>query len=140
MKQKSFLKLAVLVGSLLVFFVASAGAAMKYTERAQFCNSCHVMAPMFNSWGHSAHRQVSCNDCHAPAGKGEKLFFKATSGLGHVYANTLGEVPENIRMKEKSARIIQANCLRCHGELLADTKMGGGKYCFDCHRDTPHGQ
>lgn len=140
MRQKSFIKLALLVGALLVFFAASAGATMQYTERARFCTSCHVMAPMFNSWGHSAHRQVSCNDCHAPAGKGEKLLFKATSGLGHVYANTLGEVPDNIRLKEKSARIIQANCLRCHGELLEDTKKGGGKYCFDCHRDTPHKQ
>jgi len=138
---KNISKAVILSLGLLLFLAAGAAAGMQYTEKPGFCASCHVMEPMQASWGHSAHGGVAgCNDCHAPAGKLEKVFFKATSGLGHLYFNTTGQIPDNIRALEKSRKIIQTNCLRCHGELLDDTRMGGGKYCFECHRSTPHGQ
>ncbi|MHB8169932.1 MAG: cytochrome c nitrite reductase small subunit [Thermincolia bacterium] len=140
-KVKSYTKGIILALGLLLLVAGGATAGLKYTEKPGFCVSCHVMEPMQTTWEHSAHGGVvGCNDCHAPADKVEKILYKAISGTGHMYFNTTGQIPDNIRALEKSRKIIQSNCVRCHSQLVNDTKMGGGKYCFECHRSTPHGQ
>lgn len=134
------LKYSVLFVGLFLFAGIAFAGGMKYTEKPSFCTACHVMNPMFESWEVSDHKAVaSCNDCHAPSNKSSKYVFKATTGMGHLYNNLKGE-HENIDATAKSKDLIQQNCVRCHQELIIDTHMGGGKYCIECHRNTPHGR
>jgi cytochrome c nitrite reductase small subunit len=53
-------------------------------------------------------------------------------------------------MREPSANVVQQNCIRCHGDQVADAKMLAwveghkedrfGRRCWECHRETPHGK
>lgn len=112
------------------------------------CNNCHVMDAVYEGWFHAGHQPwASCNDCHTPHAFIPKYFVKARSGANHVTMFTLGHVPEPLRAKESTDRIIQANCIRCHAEAVSMIADGvenapdqGGRYCFECHTSVAHGQ
>ncbi len=107
------------------------------------CNNCHVMDAVYEGWYHAGHKQwATCNDCHTPHQLVPKYFVKATSGLNHVTAFTTGHLPEPLRAKKSTQKIIQANCIYCHEEtvsMVADGTMDSGRYCFECHRSVAHG-
>ncbi len=51
-------------------------------------------------------------------------------------------------MLEPGNKVVQENCIRCHGDLtemvkanvsFEETLEGNGKRCWDCHREVPHG-
>ena len=108
------------------------------------CNNCHVMDAVYEGWFHGGHRPwTTCNDCHTPHEFIPKYLVKAQSGFNHVSAFTIGHLPEPLRAKPHTKEIIQENCLRCHGETVAnvaDGQMDSERYCFECHRDVAHGQ
>jgi cytochrome c nitrite reductase small subunit len=108
------------------------------------CNSCHVMDYVYEGWYHGGHKTwATCNDCHTPHALIPKYFVKTRSGINHVSAFLLGDIPAAIRAKESSRQVVQENCLRCHGETvsdIADGQMEAGRYCFECHRSVAHGQ
>ena len=86
---------------------------------------------------------ANCTDCHVPHPFFEKYYIKAKSGFNHVYHFTFGSIPEPIRAKEETDKIIQENCIYCHSETvseIADGQMDAGRYCFECHRDVAHGE
>ncbi len=131
---------------LVVLVIALAGiVGWKGTELSstnEFCASCHVMKPMYESSFHNIHRapQVNCKDCHLPNDNVVKLLsYKAYSGIKDVISNTVGP-PEIIRTTAVSKKIIQTNCIRCHATLVQNIPFDGGKLCFDCHRSIPHAQ
>lgn len=107
------------------------------------CNNCHVMDAVYEGWYHAGHKQwATCNDCHTPHEFIPKYFVKAKSGFNHVSAFTIGHLPEPLRAKESTQKIIQANCIYCHEEtvsMVADGTMDSGRYCFECHRSVAHG-
>jgi cytochrome c nitrite reductase small subunit len=62
--------------------------------------------------------------------------------MNHVTMFTLNQIPSPLRAKESTRRMIQANCIRCHQETVADIadgQMDSGRYCFECHREVAHG-
>lgn len=147
------------VGGLLAVFVGVA-AYLFYVSRAhsylsdnpETCINCHVMAPQYATWQHSAHREVAtCNDCHVPH---DNIFnhylFKAQDGLYHATIFTLRAEPQVIQIKEAGIAVVQENCKRCHTPtnervgLLAINREnnlhGEGKLCWECHREVPHGR
>ena len=107
------------------------------------CNNCHVMDAVYEGWYHAGHKQwATCNDCHTPHEFIPKYFVKAKSGFNHVSAFTIGHLPEPLRAKESTQKIIQANCIYGHQEtvsMVADGTMDSGRYCFECHRSVAHG-
>jgi cytochrome c nitrite reductase small subunit len=104
------------------------------------CANCHVMRSEFASWHASSHRAgLTCNDCHVPHDLARKYLFKAMDGMRHAALFTIGAVPEPITIRQESKDTVQENCLRCHSIQIADTRLRGGVYCFDCHRTMPHG-
>lgn len=112
-------------------------------DRPEMCVACHVMKPHYEGWYHSAHRHVVCNECHTPADFLGKYYTKARVGLHDAWVYFVGPLPANYRAKPKTKEIIQANCTRCHQDYIAtigDTRANGGRFCFDCHRSTPHGR
>ena len=52
--------------------------------------------------------------------------------------------------KEAGKKVVHQNCIRCHSELLTDSRLMNynksthefrlGRDCLECHRVTPHGR
>jgi cytochrome c nitrite reductase small subunit len=136
---------------LLAYVLYASRAASYFSDNPSACVNCHIMAPYYASWAHSAHsRDTSCNDCHVPQNNAlSTYYFKAKDGLYHAAVFTMGAEPQVIRAKEGSAAVVQENCIRCHEQLnaefvntdvsYADVKHGKGKVCWNCHREVPHG-
>lgn len=111
------------------------------------CNNCHVMDAAFEGWYHAGHKNWAvCNDCHTPHALIPKYYVKALSGYHHVTAFVLGDIPDAIRAKEESRKVIQENCIRCHAETVQNINIsasaypgGPERYCFQCHRSVAHG-
>ena len=108
------------------------------------CNNCHVMDAVYEGWYHAGHQEwATCGDCHTPHAFIPKYIVKAQSGFRHVSAFTLGEIPNAIRAKPSSKKVIQENCVRCHAETVSVIMEGPQAYdrnCYDCHRSTAHGE
>ncbi len=101
------------------------------------CANCHVMAGHYAGWQAAPHHLVAtCNDCHTPAGPISKYVVKALNGYHHSMAFTLGGYPDVIRARPQSAEVVEANCRRCHADLVA--AMGGGVSCVRCHASAGH--
>jgi cytochrome c nitrite reductase small subunit len=107
------------------------------------CNNCHVMDREYEGWIHSTHQEYSaCVDCHAPHAFVPKYIYKAKSGLNDVIHFTFGDIPDPLRAKNSTHKIVQSNCIRCHTEtvsMIADGTENSGRYCWDCHRSVAHG-
>ena len=116
------------------------------------CVNCHIMTPYYATWSHSSHgRDATCNDCHVPhQNLAMKYGFKAMDGLKHVGYFVTHSERQTIMAEEMSAEVIMDNCIRCHTQLnqefVKTGRMGyseqmkaGGKVCWDCHRNVPHG-
>ncbi|PWJ44322.1 cytochrome c nitrite reductase small subunit [Sediminitomix flava] len=140
--------LAALLG-LGIYTLNIANAFSYLSDEPEVCINCHVMNPQYATWQHSSHREVaSCNDCHVPqTSVFEKYWFKAKDGLGHSYMFTFRLEPQVIQIKSEGAQTVQGNCERCHEQLISEVNLadneeifhGDGKYCWDCHVETPHG-
>ncbi|KKM09541.1 cytochrome C nitrite reductase [Clostridiales bacterium PH28_bin88] len=128
--------LAVLVLVLLV----GAQSVNSATKDASFCVSCHAMQPAYGTWNHSSHREVvDCNGCHTDQRNYfTKTYSKATTGVKHLFNNTIGNIPPRIRIANEDAALVQQNCLRCHEDITRNLRMDPERRCADCHRYTPH--
>jgi cytochrome c nitrite reductase small subunit len=116
------------------------------------CVNCHVMAPQYYSWFHSRHRETAnCNDCHVPHDNPVRHYaFKASDGARHAFMFTFRLEPQVIRIHAAGQRVVQENCIRCHGASVHTTMLDlvrgddvdheQGFRCWDCHRETPHGR
>jgi len=135
---------------LYTFYISNAPSYLG--DKPETCVNCHIMAPQYATWSHSAHREkTNCNDCHVPHNNVvNKYFFKAKDGLRHATIFTLRKEPQVIFIKEAGKEEVHRNCIRCHKELLTDSKLLGysdqthkarmDRNCMDCHRETPHGR
>jgi cytochrome c nitrite reductase small subunit len=108
------------------------------------CVNCHVMREPFESWQKSSHKGfATCNDCHIPHGPLAKWLVKGENGFWHSYKFTFQNFHEPIRIREKNADVLQANCLGCHQRLVSEiTAQGahrGERACVRCHEEVGHG-
>ncbi|MHB1050189.1 MAG: cytochrome c nitrite reductase small subunit [Bacteroidota bacterium] len=146
-----FILTGVLIGlGLLTLYVGNATSYLSDDPRA--CMNCHVMAPQYATWERSSHARVAvCNDCHVPQDNPfSKYLFKAMDGTRHSYMFTFRLEPQVIRIHAAGTAVVQQNCIRCHSHLNQNVQEkfvtldlrnhGGGKLCWECHRETPHGR
>ncbi len=122
------------------------------------CVNCHIMTPYYATWSHSSHGRIddhsngaTCNDCHVPhQNMVMKYGFKAMDGMKHTAYFVTNSEHQAIMAEDMSAEVIMDNCIRCHTQLNQEfVKTGrkgymeqmrdGGKACWDCHRNVPHG-
>lgn len=137
---------------LLAFILYTSNAVSYLSDKPETCINCHVMVPQYATWQHSSHREnASCNDCHVPHNNVfNKYYFKAKDGLRHATMFTLRMEPQVIFIHEAGQKVVHDNCIRCHSELLTDTKLDtqtnfkhyekSERECWDCHREVPHGR
>jgi len=135
---------------LLTIYVGNATSYL--TDDPKACMNCHVMAPQYATWERSSHARVTvCNDCHVPhSNPVSKYLFKAMDGTRHSFMFTFRMEPQVIRIHEAGTAVVQENCIRCHSNRVQNVKEkfvtlemkehGGGKLCWECHRETPHGR
>jgi len=108
------------------------------SETAEFCASCHVMEGQYEAWLYQgAHRRTKCVDCHLPNDNlANHLAWKGIEGMEDAVSFYSGRVPENIRLSEHGATMVQENCLRCHEETVA--RINVDRKCWECHRRVSH--
>jgi nitrate/TMAO reductase-like tetraheme cytochrome c subunit len=92
------------------------GGAEYYTSRPDFCGTCHVMGPYYQSWSRDTHGKklgARCVDCHYAPGERHtiKAKFKGLSQLASYFSGRYGAT-------RPRARVNDASCLtaRCHGD------------------------
>ena len=146
--RRAWRVLAVLLGAGLGIgaftFHYAHGTAYLSTDPKQ-CMNCHIMQPQFDSWQKASHHvAATCVDCHLPQSGIEKYVAKGVNGFNHSKAFTLQDFPEPIRITPRNAAILQANCLRCHGDLVHEQVAGATTdrdaiRCVHCHRTVGHG-
>lgn len=125
-----------------------------YTSRSDFCRSCHIMEPYYESWKASSHKDVPCIECHFAPGFGGKLRGKMLGlvQLAKYVTSSAGSRP--------AAEIPDASCLRmgCHETRLLSGRevyrginfdhtphLGGERRgiqlrCTSCHSQIVQGQ
>jgi cytochrome c nitrite reductase small subunit len=135
------------------FYILYISNAVSYlSDDPKTCVNCHVMAPQFATWQRSSHgRDTNCNDCHVPHDNFvRKYAFKAMDGLRHATIFTLRMEPQVIQIKQAGKEAVQENCIRCHSNNIHPVSLRavknasiideGDRYCWDCHREVPHGR
>lgn len=93
------------------------------------------------------HQAAVCVDCHLPEEFIPKYIAKADNGYWHSKRFTFMDFHDPIMIKPRNARILQANCLRCHGDFVHDIVPGSrskgaaaeGISCVHCHPGVGHG-
>lgn len=115
--------------------------AWTYTNKPEFCISCHVMKGEYRNWTHSSHRNwAGCSDCHVPQESiVTKLAGKTRDGIYHGYAYLLNKDPVLIRISKHGGDAVMSNCVRCHEQLVASILHNGERKCWECHRGIAHG-
>jgi cytochrome c nitrite reductase small subunit len=102
------------------------------------CANCHLMRDYLDSWQKSSHHaRATCNDCHTPHALLPKLVTKAENGWNHSMKFTLQNFHEPIRLRVSNAGRLQANCLRCHQDMIDE--IGPDADCVRCHAGVGHG-
>jgi cytochrome c nitrite reductase small subunit len=152
----------VIVGKLIAAMAAA--ILLQPVPESTSCAKCHIMRPHVDSWRMSSHAKVaSCTDCHAPNDNLlRKYVFIGSDGLRHTAISALQAEPQFVRIKDEGAKVLQENCLRCHGytadattqdvsssAIPANQKkpMSAKAYhadmtrsCVECHSETTHGK
>lgn len=110
------------------------------------CVNCHIMQPQYDAWQSASHHQSAvCIDCHVPQSFIPKYLVKAENGWRHGKMFTLQNFEEPIVAQPAARKILQKNCVRCHGELvheiLGASESAGDEFpCIRCHAGVGHGE
>lgn len=150
-----------------VIFWGGFNTFMEWTNRLEFCVSCHEMGTVEAEWRESVHFanasgvRAICSDCHVPREWTAKLLRKiwATNELFHHFRGTI-DTPEKFEAKRAElaehvwATMIARDsqeCRNCHSyQAMAFHKqtararekmeeaMRQGKTCIECHKGIAH--
>ena len=136
-----------------VYLAKESKATSYMSEKSEACINCHVMESSYAAWLHSSHAmRAECVDCHLPADHFiDKYAAKARDGFNHSAAFTMNTYGKRLLITEDGAERVQQNCIRCHSSFSTtliknidrhhafDSDSLGGRKCWDCHRQVPHG-
>jgi cytochrome c nitrite reductase small subunit len=135
-------KYRLIIGAAAIMLIAGAAALpgyMKKTATPDYCSSCHVMADQYEDWFYTGrHKQVACVECHLPNDNfARHYFWKGYDGMKDVFFFYSGLVADPVHSSSHARRTVQANCLRCHEEMVSRISTEGVQ-CWDCHRKLFH--
>lgn len=114
---------------LIAFGLVMIVVGFETTSTPDFCGTCHVMKPYYQSWSTSTHNRVACVECHISPGVTAELRKKweAMSMVAKYVTATYGGNPW--------AEVDDAACLRCHERRLLEGRVMFKGVRFD---HTPH--
>lgn len=95
--------------------VGLGGVAIPLTDHPKFCASCHTVAPSYESWTKSSHKEVTCVACHVRPGIGGWLHDKAWNGTKDTAIYLFGTPTDS---NELRAKVDSDVCLGCHRHIL----------------------
>ena len=137
-KRVKWIVIAVVVLAMFTF------ASFRYTSTSNFCASCHVMEPSYETWEKSEHfEKARCIDCHGEPGIGPYLYekIKGIYKVGLVLTN-------DIQHEGLEADVSSQTCLECHVEFegIEDENVRSthkeyveeGQSCLECHGEVGH--
>jgi hypothetical protein len=103
------------------------------------CSSCHEISKSVNMFARSAHRKLSCQECHGTAlSNGFHSLKEKGSMVVHHVSNKL---IEDIRLNEDQILAVMDNCKRCHNSEYAGWSAGGHSARYkDILLDKKHNQ
>ncbi len=87
------------------------------------CVSCHEIWQPYSDWHNSAHRNVSCADCHGNVFTPDAKFH--VNNMRRVFTHLIGDAPEKPRLRNRDVQQMVLRCQRCHQEEYADWRSGG---------------
>lgn len=118
-----------LAGTAIVFGFVAMVFAVQVSSTPNFCGTCHIMKPYYDSWKESKHRQIACVECHISPGVTAEIEkkFEALSMVAKYFTATYSQNPW--------AEVDDAACLRCHERRLLEGKAVFHGVTFD---HTPH--
>lgn len=121
-----------------------------FSTDPQACVNCHIMQSQYDSWQKASHHTSAvCVDCHLPSSFIPKYLVKAENGWRHGKLFTTGGFKEPIEVQAVGKRVLQENCIRCHGDVTSDMRNHGvgasddatlpQETCTHCHSTVGHG-
>ncbi len=102
---------------------------VQISSTPDFCGTCHLMKPYYESWKHSKHNKIACVECHISPGITSEVRkkYEALSMVAKYFTATYGTKPW--------VEVDDAACLRCHERRLLEGRVSFHGVQFD-HR--PH--
>ncbi len=115
-KRRLLRKLGIAGLGFVLFMGLSLGVAEYYTSQPEFCGTCHIMVPYYESWNQDLHGTklgVKCVECHYAPGEQHTLMakFRGFSQLTSYFSGRAGA-------GRPRAHVNDASCLtsECHGD------------------------
>ena len=72
------------------------------------------------------HRGIKCVDCHLPNNNEvNHLIWKGIDGTKDVVSFFSGVYPDHITATGHAKKVIKANCMRCHNEMVSRISTDG---------------
>ncbi len=151
-----------------ILFWGGFNTAMEWTNREEFCISCHEMHDnVYVEYRNTIHYQnrtgvrATCPDCHVPKEWGHKMIRKIQAS-NEVLHKVLGSIdtPEKFNAKRlqlaqnewaRMKRTDSRECRNCHhfefmdyaeqnrrSSAMHQVAFSEGKTCIDCHKGIAH--
>ncbi|WP_245593459.1 NapC/NirT family cytochrome c [Azospirillum halopraeferens] len=155
-------------GALVALFLGGFHAFSDYTNRLEFCISCHEMeSGPYAEYAKTIHFnnrtgvRAECADCHVPKEFGPKLVAKVVAAKD-VYHWLLGTIDTKEKFEARRLQMAQRvwgqmeasgsqTCRSCHDFRAMDLEEQGrrararhpvameeGKHCINCHKGIVH--
>lgn len=96
------------------------------------CASCHEIRLQFDTWQHSAHRQVNCVSCHESS---------TSTNLRRVATHLAGRTPDRPQLRHTDVLALVDRCRDCHRQEFAQWQAGPHSATFErIFTDKPHNE
>ncbi|MDD2598268.1 MAG: multiheme c-type cytochrome [Kiritimatiellae bacterium] len=115
------LPLALMTVFLVCSFLGGVGY-FEFTPAEKTCVSCHEMNGSYMSWTNSAHRNVSCKDCH---GGSADSWHALKENTKRIFYHLADQRHDEIRLTEEQNLRVMNNCQSCHAKEFAHWQSGG---------------
>lgn len=131
-----------IIGSVSAVMIAVVfSAAVAFTDRPQFCTSCHEMQPYYDAWANGPHKDTWCVDCHVGRDFPERALHKFAT-FKEIIAHFRGD--STFPMANPS-KLPSGTCGACHEQVKVASIEGFDHNihesrgpCQDCHSSAGH--